>query len=196
MKHLLILFFGLSFFVLSAQSQPDSKKIDLKKGSISEKFDEIYKKSGKYKEYKVIKANLIFQLKKQVLDSLTKEKTALKAANTKIEKLTNDVAQVQNELNSAKQNISGLEANKDSISFFGQAVKKETYNIIMWLLVAGLFFALLFFIYKFNNSNSVTKSANQSLKSLENEFNTFRAASIEREQLLKRQLLDEQKKHQ
>jgi hypothetical protein len=54
-----------------------------------------------------------------------------------------------------------------------------------------LVLSLLFFIYKFKNSNSITKHARLALQDLEDEFEEHRKTSVEREQKIRRQLLDE-----
>ena len=56
---------------------------------------------------------------------------------------------------------------------------------------------LLFFIYKYRNSNAITKQSNKSLAEIEEEFEEHRRNALEREQKVRRQLQDminEQKK--
>lgn len=61
----------------------------------------------------------------------------------------------------------------------------------MWSIIGGLFVLLLFFIYKFKNSNAVTKQAKKSLEETEEEFEEHRKIALEREQKVRRQLQDE-----
>ncbi len=196
MKNLFVLAFLFMAMGLSAQVDNNSKSIDLKEGSIKDKFDAIYTKSGRYKEYKVVKAYLIPQLKKIVLDSLQKEKDALQSTQAKIASLNEQIKNLESQLQNSDQNIAQLQSDKDHISFLGMPVSKANYSIVMWLLVGILLSAFLFFVYKFKNSNKITQATKIQLQNIDNEFNEFRTSSIEREQLLKRQLLDEQKKHQ
>jgi len=192
MKKMIILLFVFISFNNVVLSQ---KVIDLKKGSIPEKFDELYNKSGKYQQYKVVEHQLILQLKKQVVDTLDQQKTALQSAKNEIKNLQQQLSSLQTELNNAQENISGLQNQKDSIQFFGSQVKKSKYKMIMWIIVALLLLALLYFIYAYKNAIVLTKEAKNNLSKLDEEYNTFRTNALEREQLLKRQLLDEQKKH-
>ncbi len=196
MKKLFVLALLFMVMGLSAQVDSNKKNINLKEGSVKDKFDAIYTKSGRYKEYKVVKAYLIPQLKKIVLDSLQKEKDALKDNQAKIASLNEQIKSLESQLQSSEQNIAQLQSDKDHISFLGMPVSKRNYSITMWVMVGLLLSAFLFFVYKFNNSNKVTQATKIQLQNLENEFNEFRTSSIEREQLLKRQLLDERKKHQ
>ena len=195
MRPLMFLFIFVTGFLASAQTN-SQKTIDLSQGSISDKFNEIYSKSGNYKEYKVIKRYYFNQFKKQVLDSFAKEKMALKEAKQSINDLQNQIATLQNDLQQSKQEITKLESEKDSISFLGIPVEKSQYQWIIWSLISILTLALLYFIYLYKNSHKVTKAAKENLSKVEEEYNNFRSIALEREQLLKRQLLDEQKKHQ
>lgn len=195
MKPLMFLFLFITGFLTFAQSN-SQKTIDLSQGSVSDKFNEIYSKSGNYKEYKVIKRYYFNQLKKQVLDSFAKEKAALKEAQQNITKLQNQITSLQKDLQQSKEQITKLESEKDSIGFLGIPVEKSRYQWIVWSIISVLILALLYFIYLFKNSHKITKTAKENLTKIEEEYNNFRSIALEREQLLKRQLLDEQKKHQ
>jgi len=72
---------------------------------------------------------------------------------------------------------------------------KSAYNSLLWSLIIGLILLLVLFIFKFKNSNTITKQANLLLVETEEEFDTFRARSLEREQKVRRELQDEINKH-
>ncbi len=196
MKKLLILIFLFPVFLLSAQSKIDSKKIDLSQGTIKDKFETVYNKSNNYKDYKVIKKYVLIQLKKQVFDSLKNQKNLNKMSLENNRKLKQKITDLASEIKSSNAKIQQLENDKDSIGFLGMSVKKSRYQLIMWSLVTILVLALLYFIFMFKNSHQVTKTAKNNLLKIEEEYNNFRTNALEREQMLKRQLLDEQKKHQ
>ncbi len=61
----------------------------------------------------------------------------------------------------------------------------------MWSIIGGLLALLLLFIYKFKNSNSITREANHNLAEIEEEFDDHRRTALEREQKVRRQLQDE-----
>ncbi|GAL80099.1 hypothetical protein JCM19274_3669 [Algibacter lectus] len=74
---------------------------------------------------------------------------------------------------------------------FGLQMSKSSYNVLMWSIIGGLLAFLLFFIYKFNNSNAITRAAKKSLAETEEEFEEHRKTALEREQKVRRQLQDE-----
>ena len=77
------------------------------------------------------------------------------------------------------------------MALFGMQMSKGGYNALMWTIIAGLFALLLFFIYKFKNSNTITKQAKKALLETEEEYEEYRRNSLEREQKVRRQLQDE-----
>jgi len=77
------------------------------------------------------------------------------------------------------------------MSFLGSLVSKGTYNIILWTIIGSLLLLLLFFIYKFRNSNILTQEAKTNLSELEIEYEDHRRRALEREQKISRQLQDE-----
>jgi phosphoglycerate-specific signal transduction histidine kinase len=80
---------------------------------------------------------------------------------------------------------------KKSISFLGIQLKKSTYTIIVWSIILLLIIALLYFIYQYKNSYSVTSEAKSNLSEAEEELAIYKKKSLEREQKLRRQLQDE-----
>ena len=87
--------------------------------------------------------------------------------------------------------LTATNTEKDSMALFGLQMSKTSYNMLMWAIIAGLLVLLITFIYKFKNSNSVTKDAKSALAEIENEFEEHRRNALEREQKVRRQLQDE-----
>jgi len=191
-----LLFSTLFLFSMILTAQQESKKIDLKQGSVGEKFDVLYKKSGKYKQYKVVEHGLLLELKQQVLDTLKKQKKLTAEANSQIADLQQKLTALQKDLSANQQKITELTDEKQSIGFLGMNVDKEKFKLMMGLIFLGLLLALLYFIYAYRNSIALTREAKNNLARIEEEYYSFKTNALEREQLLKRQLLDEQKKHQ
>ncbi|MDO1502661.1 hypothetical protein Q2T40_21440 [Winogradskyella maritima] len=62
-------------------------------------------------------------------------------------------------LEETTNNLTSVTEEKDSMSFLGIMVSKSTYNTILWSVMGCLLVFLLFFIYKFRNSNVLTQEA-------------------------------------
>jgi len=185
---LLILIFLTSFISFS---QNDTKQLSLKNGSIDEQFDYIITKSSRYENYKVIKYSWINQLKAHVNDSISKLKSDLKIATQEINEQKKAFKNLENELQTVNTNLTTTTNAKDTIQFLGISINKGLYKTIMWSLVALLTLALLFFFYKFKNSNEITEKTRADFEELESEYVTSKTRALEREQVLNRRLQDE-----
>jgi len=192
----LLSFIFLSLTVFSQQTQP--KKTDdslLNNSNLDDQFNFVIKKSYRYKDgrniYKVVKKEWLLSLQRHTIDSMKllqkKIHTSLSTINTQKENIKN----LNNELTSTKSNITQLNSEKNSISFFGNQMSKTAYNSMLWAIIAGLLGAMLFFIFKFNDSNTVTKSTKKSLLDIETEYEEYRRKALEREQKIMRKLQDE-----
>lgn len=177
------------------QAQQEEDELSLDKGTITNQFDYLYKKSGNYnadgKRYEVVRSINLDKLRQNVLDTINaanKNSAELKATivghestitslNKKLEETTNSLAAVTDE--------------KDSMSFLGIQVSKGTYNFILWTVIFGLLLLLLLFIYRFRRSNILTQIAKSNLSELETEYEDHRRRALEREQRISRQLQDE-----
>ena len=81
-----------------------------------------------------------------------------------------EIDQLKTNLSTTKTNLEATNEEKDSMALFGIAMSKSGYNVLMWSIIAGLLAFLLFFIFKFKNSNAITKEAKQKLTEVEEEF--------------------------
>ena len=102
-----------------------------------------------------------------------------------------EITDLKSNLSNTKQTLDLTNEEKDNMALFGLQMSKGNYNILMWSIVATLLAMLLLFIYKFKNSNAVTKLAKNSLTETEEEFEEHRRNALEREQKVRRQLQDE-----
>ncbi len=157
---------------------------------ISEQFDYMYKKSSTYEEYKVVRKDWFYMLKKNVTDSIKSSQKQLIQSKNTIEEQRARIDKTNSELKEYKEKIDSLSDQKESIPFFGIPLKKSVYNIIMFAIIATLAGLLGLYIYRFSKSNQVTKKYKKELLDLEEEFESHRAKALEREQKVRRQLQD------
>lgn len=172
-------------------SQTGDTKPSLDNGTIESQFDYLYKKSGSYQEYKVVKKTFFTKIKGNVLDSLKSIKKELDNTKQMVANQANEINDLKANLKTTNDNLVGVTKEKDNIKFLGISLTKASYNSILWSIIVGLVLFLLLFIYKFKNSNSITKQANQLLSETEEEFIHFKTVALEREQKVRRELQDE-----
>ena len=176
--------------VLFAQKKQKNTTI-LQKGSVKEKFEFVIDESYSYQDNKVIKKNWMNTLKYQVLDSIKVANAAKLALNKKINDQVSVITKLESTITNLNADIQKVNQNKEQIGFLGIDLKKSDFKSIFWTIVIILSFSLAFFIYKFKNSNVVTKTTKLQLEDIEKEYENHRKVALEREQKVMRKLQDE-----
>jgi len=196
MKLVKIVFFTtltlLSFSTNYAQDNADDDdKLSLTEGTIDNQFEYVIRRSNSYQEFKVIKKTWLYELKAHTIDSLNAVHKELSDTQAKVNSQSNEIDQLKSDLNNTKSSLENTKKEKDSMALFGLQMSKGGYNGLMWTIIAVLLVLLSLFIYKFKNSNAITKQAKKSLLETEEEYEEYRRNSLEREQKVRRQLQDE-----
>jgi len=194
-KTLTVALFSLLLYTnVTAQETPretDEEKLSLTEGTIANQFEYVIQKSYSYQEYKNVKKAWLYQLKAHTLDSLKALQNDLTHTQKTVDSLVQEIGTIKTNLANTQSNLKNTIEEKDNMSLFGMPMSKSNYSAIMWVIIGVLFALLLLFIYKFRNSNAVTRQSNKALEDTELEFEEHRRNALEREQLVRRQLQDE-----
>ncbi|MGJ5642114.1 tRNA (guanine-N1)-methyltransferase [Formosa sp. S-31] len=186
----LTLFTGLLSISMNAQSDPEDK-LSLNDGSLDNQFEYVIQKSNNYQDYKVVKKSWLYALKSHTLDSLKAVHKELSETQINVDQQANEIGTLKSNLSETQNTLDLTNKEKDSMQFLGLQLSKQSYNTFIWSVIGGLLVCLLFFIYKFKNSNTVTKEAKRMLAEIEEEFEEHRQTALKREQKVRRQLQDE-----
>jgi len=188
-------FFSFFLIVLLSGSvfaqEEDSQEKD---NSINAQFTELIKEANNYQEYKVVKHFKLNQLQKNTVKEIEDLNNTIKASGDTIQNQRKEVAKLQQELKKTNGDLTNVTQEKDDIKFLGMSTNKGTYQTTMWVIILTLVLILFFFIYKFKNSNVLTKEARKNLAENEADFEEFRKKSLEKQQKLGRMLQDEKNK--
>lgn len=190
----LALFFScFSIFAQQQEAFPEVKK------TLTEQFQELEQQSGNYRangiSYEVVQVTHLNTLKSSVFDSLATARASINKLSATIIAHTTEIKALTAKLKETTQLLNAVTEKKDHIAFLGIVVSKSTYNLILWSIIAALVLLLLFFIYKFRNSNALTQQARATLADLEKEYEAHKRRALEREQKISRQLQDELNKN-
>ncbi|WP_136465575.1 tRNA (guanine-N1)-methyltransferase [Flagellimonas onchidii] len=192
LRILLTLTLLTSIYSVNAQQQSQQSEKD---ETLVGQFQELERKSGNYRangiRYEVIKLGDLYQIKGNIFDSINSANATIKNLSSTITSNKAEIEDLNAKLQETTNNLKNVTEEKDSISFFGALISKGTYKFILWSMIFGLLLFLLFFIYKFRNSNFLTYQAKTALADLEKEYEQHRRRSLEREQKISRQLQDE-----
>lgn len=187
----LLIFAFLLALNINAQTKTDKAALSLNNGTIDNQFEYVIQKSNRYQDYKVVKTNWLYALKAHTLDSLIAIQNQLDNTKNVVSTQQTEIDQLKTNLATTQNNLATTNTEKDSMSLLGLQMSKIHYNLLMWAIIGVLLALLLMFVYKFKNSNSVTKSAKKNLAVIEEEFEEHRRNALEREQKVRRQLQDE-----
>lgn len=187
-----ILFFSVA---ISAQTRLTREQLDALPNTIENQFIKVYHKSNNWQDYKTVKKRDFLGLQKKVLDSVAIIKKDILKKQGTINQQEETIKTLNEKITTLDGNLSASLENQDSISLFGLQLNKTTYNTILWSIIAGLLIGLIFFIFRFKKSNTLTKEATKNLNETEEEFEEYRKRTLEKEQKLRRQLHDEMNKN-
>jgi len=192
LKFSALLILALLFSVtIYAQTETKKKVLSLNDGTIDNQFEYIITKSNRYQDFKVVKTNWLYGLKANTIDSLNALRKDLSDTQVVVDNQANEISGLKTNLNDTQGNLDKTNVEKNSMALFGLQMSKTSYNLLMWSIIGALLVLLLLFIYKFRNSNSVTRITKNNLSDIEEEFEEHRRNALEREQLVRRQLQDE-----
>ncbi|PPL02840.1 hypothetical protein [Parapedobacter indicus] len=188
---LLVALISLGTVFGQTTSRREPPKGSLTSGTIDSQFIYLYAISRTQDGIEHVRQANLERIRKNVADSikaLTKEISDLKSKDgsqqAAVEAMTDSLSQARNELQIAQRE-------KDSFSFIGISLQKSTYSLTMWGFVLLLAAALIFYIYRYNQSHVVTNDTKKAIDELQEEFDQHRKKAMEKEQKLKRQLQDE-----
>lgn len=185
----LICFFSVNTFAQDSNDEED--KLSLNSGTIDNQFEFVIQRSNNYQDYKVVKKNWLYTLKAHTLDSLQAIHKNLADTQAVVDNQNKEISDLQTNLSNTQTTLVNTNKEKDSMALFGMQMSKSGYNALMWTIVGILLALLVLFIYKFKNSNTVTREAKLALAEIEDEFEEHRKTALEREQKVRRQLQDE-----
>lgn len=181
------------FITSSTFSQSNNKLIDTV--SIKSQFEYLMDNSNSIQDHKVVKGAWLLKLKSNVLDSLSASKNKVLLNSDMLNSQKKLIDSLNTRQGDTEGIISTLIAEKDSISIFGIQFGKSFFKTMFFLIVTGLLGALLFFITKFKQSNSITTQCKLALTQNEEEFAIYKEKALEREQKAMRRLQDELNKN-
>lgn len=188
---ILTFFLCFSVSLFSQTEESTGPKPSLDNGTLESQFDYLYRKSSSYQEYKVVKKTFYQKIKGNVLDSLKALKNDLNDTKKLVTLQANEIKSLKSDLQTTNNNLTEVTKEKDNIKFLGIPMTKSSYNSLLWTIIFSLIALLLFFIFRFRSSNSITVQAKDLLEETEKEFEMYKAKALEREQKVRRELQDE-----
>lgn len=190
LSSLLLLLIGMESLVIAQE------KGSLDSGTIDSQVDYIYDVSNSYseksQEYKIVKRSNLDKLKSNILDSMSMMRQEVMGLKTQISNQKDSIGRMNAVLLQAETEKEEAIAEKDNFNFLGMGIHKAFYSSMMWLLVGILGIALAFFSMQYMRSFKKIKKAQNDLAEVQEEFDSHRKSTLDRERKLKRELIDAQ----
>jgi len=164
-------------------------------GTLATEFDNLYRKSSTYKEYKVISTKKYKKLKNNTLSILNSQKKIINQKTLFIETSQQEIQNLKENLSITKANLNTAIELKDHRYFFGTVISQSTLSFILIATYSLLILLLVFFIFKYKQNINTTKEATSSLVKLETEFEEHKKKALVRFQEVNRKLQDELNKN-
>ncbi len=145
-------------------------------------------------DFKIIRKSNLDIIRQNVKDSLSKYKKEITELNGSASSSAGSIKGLKDSVQTLTSALE-LEQNKtDSISFLGINFSKSSYHTLVWSIIIILGIAFFATLVAFRKAKVDTDESKNTVDELQEELQTLRKKSMEKEQLLKRQLLDEQLK--
>ena len=180
-----------SFMLLQAE---DVNQNFVSSEKLMDQFSVLRNNSLPYKKYKVVEDNWIVSFQRNLENYLEHEESQKNLTLNQLKAKESTIATLENQIITLKNSNIILSKDVNSSTFLGMSFSKETGTASLWILIIGFFSLSGFLFLKFKRANSITSSSKLVLQELEDEYESFRRVSIEREQALKRNFFDEMKK--
>lgn len=187
-RNLVVALFIFSAHFLTLHAQGNNPKI-------ATEIKNLIEKSNNYQNYKIIEKGALNNFEKNLDTYITQQKNTQSSLKSQITIHEATISGLQANIKEVIAKNKVLSEEKSSINFLGFLVDKANYSMIMWSLLIVLLVIIAILFYRFKNANTTTKHTQSVLQDLENNYDLYRRASIEKEQGLRRQLFEEEKKN-
>lgn len=163
--------------------------------TIDNQFDMLLSESNNYKTFKIIQLQSLQKLQQNTNDSLRIKQSIIDNKNAIVREKTQTIDSLNNELTTLKTEIDSYLLNSKQTKFLGLQFNQSTFQVIIIVIIVVLILLIIIFQYRYKSIVNLTRTSSRQLKEVENELEQFRTSSMEREQKLRRQLIDEVNKN-
>lgn len=187
---LLVLFFGVFSSVVGQEPTPAPTQPE---GSIDAQFNYLITRSrSQDANFKIVRRSNIDIVRRNTLDTINQLKTQVSDLQTANSSTAATAASLQDSIQQLGRSLDAEQAKTDSISFLGMDLDKSSYHLLVWAIIAVLALAFFITFFSYRKAKVDTDEYKRTVDQIQEELQTSKKRAMEREQVLKRQLMDEQ----
>lgn len=168
--------FFVSLLNLSGQAQmPDI----LNNGTLQEQLEYIQGRTQIYNNFRAIREDMFQKVKNNSLDSLSSYANEIRALSINLKDRDAKIDSLYLLVTGTRDQLSQAVKERDSLRFLGIPMHKAAYNLVMWLIIAGLLFLLGSGFMLFKRNQGVMAQTSEDLAELREEFEMYRIKTRE-----------------
>lgn len=184
-----VLVFG--FQTAFAQVQPAPPDAN---ASLNSRFAYMKGTSQTFQDYKVIKEVRLDEFWRMTMDSVVKQRQAIKQAQQTVDLLTKQLAGTGASVKTIQASMADLVHDSTHISFLGIPFNKLLFNMLVLAVVGVLVFLIVLLLGRTRLVNNAMKEKLDALQSITDEFEQYKRKALEKEKKLSRELQTERNK--
>jgi len=161
---------------------------------LNTRYQLLKSKSQNYKEYKVIKENVLDGFWKIVRDSVAAKETAIKTRDQNIAKLNSDLSTTQATLKEKEESMEAIVHDSTHINVLGINFSKGVFITTVAVIIGILILLVMLMSGRLKMVHSSMKERADSFTSLSNEFEEYKRKAMEKQTKLSRELQNERNK--
>lgn len=167
----------------------------IQEGTLNEQFNNLTNLSrSQAGDFKLIRRTNIEIVRRNVLDSISRYQKEIATLKTNSSSSTGTINALRDSVTTLDAALQVEQHKTNSISFLGIDFAKGSYHTMVWSIIIVFVLAFVVTLASFRKAKVDTGEHKKTAEDLQEELQALRKKSLEKEQQLKRQLLDEQMK--
>lgn len=183
-----LILFALTITVANGQQESDALEGNY---PLNERFQVLKSKSQNYREYKVIRENVLDSFWKIVRDSVASKQAAIASRDKNILDLKKDLAETQATLKEKEASMQEIVHDSTHINVLGISFSKSVFITTVGLLFGALIVVVLLMSGRLKMIQSSLKERADAFTSLSTEFEEYKRKAMEKQTKLSRELQTE-----
>ncbi|MTI33073.1 hypothetical protein [Xanthovirga aplysinae] len=188
---LVMVLMGVSLSKAQTAQETATPTVSPSEMTLLQQFEDLKSKSNSYQEYKVVKMSWLNSFWSNVQDSIQATEIELVKAKENINAQQLEINQLDQDLKKREQEVAESQYAIEHINVLGIDFGKGSYVLFNWIIIIILIVLLVGAIFKFKESNIISKKKVEEYNSLENEFKDYKQRAFEKETRLRRDMQTE-----
>lgn len=185
----------LSIFSCSlAYSQTRQKEVEDKDLTLEERFQEMKSNAQTFKDYKVIKQEVLDNVWAITRDSLKAKKKELAESHQQISNLKEEVDSTRNAMQVQQASIQDVIYDSSHIAVLGIPFSKGVFIILVAIIIGALALVVTVLFGRMKIADSLVKERALIADSITHEFEEYKKKAMEKQTKLSRELQNERNK--